>query len=101
MKSFGFRSPETNIKLVSEIYQKYKEKNGESRLIPLLFEEDETSIEQRPEYDEKTDNVYGYCGLKGENHQCKEFYVIKVCLQLVIFHKQKKGFVFLSAEHCF
>ena len=81
--SFDFSKPETNIKLVAEIYKKYKEKNGESRAIPFLFEEDETSIEQRPEYDEKTD-VFGYCGLKGENHQCQEYYVIKVSLLCII-----------------
>ena len=39
--SFDFSKPETNIKLVAEIYKKYKEKNGESRAIPFLFEEDE------------------------------------------------------------
>ena len=43
-----------------------------------------TSIEQLPKYDEKTDNVFGYCGLKGENHQCQEYYVIKVSLLCII-----------------
>ena len=69
---------------MAEIYKKYKEKNGESRAIPFLFEEDETSIEQHPEYDEKTYNVFGYCGSKGENHQCQEYYVIKVSLLCII-----------------
>ena len=56
------------------------------KAIPFLFEEDETSNEQRPEYNQKTDNVFGYCGLKGENHQCQEYYVIKVsCFVLFLY----------------
>lgn len=45
-----------------------KEKLKEDRKIPFLFMEDETAIQQRIEYDEKTDQVYGYCGKKEEGH---------------------------------
>ena len=55
-----------------------KKKLKEDRKSPFLFMEDETAIQQRKEYDEKTDQVYGYCGKKEEGHKCVDHYTFKV-----------------------
>ena len=41
------------------------------------------SIEPRLEYDQKTSKVYGYCGIKGDEHKCQDFYTTEV---IVIIH---------------
>ena len=79
-KPFDFDSPQTNLKLVAELYKSLKIKHEETRPIPFLMMEDETVIDPRIEYDAKSDSVYGYCGLKGENHKCADHYTIKVKL---------------------
>ena len=66
--------------MVSSICKSLKHNLAENRDIPFLFMEDETAIEQRIEYDEKTDRVYGFCGLKGEQHKCEDHYTIEVRL---------------------
>ena len=76
---FEFQNQEKSIKMVSEIYKKLKEKQKESRPIPFMLIGDETAIDQRIEYDAATDCVYGFCGLKGEQHKCEDHYQIKVC----------------------
>ena len=77
-RQLDFSVPKENMKIVAEIYKSFKELNSEKRPIPFIFEEDETSIEPRPEYDEKTNKVYGYCGVKGDEHRCEDFYAIEV-----------------------
>ena len=65
--------------MVAEIYKQFKQNNKETRPIQYLLAEDETAIEQRPEYDAQTDLVFGYSGVKKDNHKCEEYYVIEVC----------------------
>lgn len=57
LKPFNLSDPRTVFKLTATIYQSFKEKFGEDKQVPFLFMEDETAIEQRIEYDEKTDQV--------------------------------------------
>lgn len=63
IKPFDFIEPVSVIKMVSSIYKSIKRNLDERRDIPFMFMEDETAIEQRNEYDEKTDRAYGFCGL--------------------------------------
>ena len=77
---FDFGKALQNIKLVSEIYKQFKQNNKETRPVPYLLAEDKTAIEQRSEYDAQTDLVFGYCGVKKDNHKCEEYYVIEVCV---------------------
>ena len=52
--------------------------------------EDETAIEQRIEYDEKTDQVYRYCGKREEGHKCEDNYTFKVCVGNLWFNFSEK-----------
>ena len=76
---FDFGKALQNIKLVAEIYKQFNQNNKETRPVLYLLAEDETAIEQRPEYDAQADLVFGYCGVKKDNHKCEEYYVIEVC----------------------
>ena len=82
IKPFDFIEPDSVISMVSSIYKSLKHNLNEERDIPFLFMEDETAIEQRIEYDEKTDRVYGFCGLKGEQHKCEDHYTFEVRLMI-------------------
>lgn len=78
VKPADFSDPSPVISMVASIYSSIKSNLDESRDIPFLFMEDETAIEQRIEYDEKTDRVYGYCGPKGDQHKCEDHYTFEV-----------------------
>ena len=62
---------------VAKLYKSCKESLKEPASVPYTTIEDETAIEARPQYEEETDSVWGYYGLK-ENHECREFYTISV-----------------------
>ncbi len=74
---YNFSDLRNNVKIVADIYAMHKEKLGIKGKVPYLKIEDETAIEPRPEYDQRLNIVWGYCGLK-ENHKCKDFYAIEV-----------------------
>ena len=94
---FEFQNQERSIMMVSEIYKKLKEKYKESRPIPFMMMEDETAIDQRIEYDASTDCVYGFCGLKGEQHKCEDHYLIKVrCCMQRIFTFKRSNFTYVE-----
>ena len=94
---FEFQNQERSIMMVSEIYKKLKEKHKESRPIPFMMMEDETAIDQRIEYDASTDCVYGFCGLKGEQHKCEDHYLIKVrCCMQRIFTFKRSNFTYVE-----
>ena len=75
--TYDFIEPISVIKMVSSIYKSLKHNLGERRDIPFMFMEDEMVIEQRIEYEEKTDRVYGFCGLKGKQHKCEDHYTFE------------------------
>ena len=74
---YDFSDLRNNVKILAEIYAMHKEKLGIKGKVPYLKIEDETAIEPRPEYDQRLNIVWGYCGLK-ENHECQDFYAIEV-----------------------
>lgn len=65
--------------MVSSIYKSLKHNLAENRDIPFLFMEDETAIEQRIEYDEKTDSLRV---LRSERRttKCEDHYTFEVRL---------------------
>lgn len=68
---------------------------NEGKKVPFLIMEDETAIEQLIEYDEKTYQVYSYCGKKEEGHRCEDHYPFKVCViyGLIFQRKRTKKYV--------
>ena len=75
--SYDFKDIEKNIMFIAKLYKSCKESLKETASVPYTTMENETAIEARPKYDQETDSVWGYCGLK-ENHECREFYTISV-----------------------
>ena len=78
-KPFDFTEPVSVFKMVSSIYKSLKHNLAENGDIPFLFMEDETAIEQRIEYDEKTDSLRV---LRSERRttKCEDHYTFEVRL---------------------
>lgn len=67
-----------NIMAIAALYKNAKESMGIKSDVPYEMAEDETAIVPRPEYKADTDEVVGFCGLKGAGHICVENCVVKV-----------------------
>ena len=74
---YEFDNYRKNVNYVAELHRTFKERIGLKARIPYTKIEDETAIEPCPEYDQRLNIVWGYCGLK-ENHVCKDYYVFSV-----------------------
>ena len=75
---FDFSDEQKSAKFVSQVYKELKEENGDTMPIPFMFMEDETATDPRIEYDEALGTVYGYCGLKDDQHKCEDHFLINV-----------------------
>ncbi len=60
----------TNILIAHQILEKAIERSSLTGPLPAETSEDETYIIGRTVYDQKSDQLLGMCGLKGQNHQC-------------------------------
>ena len=87
IKPYDFIKPFFGIKMVSSIYKSLKHNLDKRRDIPFMFMEYEMVIEQRMEYDGKTERVYGFCGLKGEQHKYEDRYTFEVRLIIGIINR--------------
>ena len=74
---YDFQNFQENMKYIAKLYENIKRKLDIKEKIPYLKIEDETAIEPRPEYDQRLNIVWGYCGLR-EAHFCEDFYAINV-----------------------
>ena len=55
-----------------------KQFKNSGSLVPVLAAEDETAIISKVMYSQKKDELLGFCGVKGPNHQCLDHFTIKV-----------------------
>jgi len=55
-----------------------KQFKNRGSLVPVLAAEDETAITSKVMYSQKKDELLGFCGVKGLNHQCLDHFTIKV-----------------------
>ena len=69
---------EENIKVIAKIYKTIKSQKNIKTVILFIFAEDETVIDGRGEYDIKTDQIWGFCCSKAEDHRCEDFYTLVV-----------------------
>lgn len=67
----------SNFKKLSDIYSEAMKKLGLSS-IPVLAAEDETAIIAHVTYNEAEDELLGFCGVNGDNHQCLDHFTVKV-----------------------
>ena len=68
-----------NILAITSLYKKVKESlHLETTSVPYIKAEDETAIIARPEYKADSDEIWGFCGMKGKDHICKENFVVNV-----------------------
>ena len=65
---------------IAVIYSESIAKQFKNRgsLVPVLAAEDETAIISKVMYSQKKDELLGFCGVKGLNHQCLDHFTIKV-----------------------
>ncbi|MCO5588629.1 hypothetical protein L7F22_042586 [Adiantum nelumboides] len=55
---------------IGKILLDAKSKHGIASRIPIIIVEDKTTIKRRIRWNAKDDTLIGFCGSKGENHQC-------------------------------
>ena len=67
-----------SIKAIADLYKKAKENMDIKTDVPYIKAEDETAIIPRPEYRAESDEVWGFCGKKGDGHICEENFVVSV-----------------------
>ena len=67
-----------NFKILAETYNQFLVKCGIKGPVPVLLAEDETAIINKVDYNEKLDTLEGFCGIKGEQHQCLDEFVVQV-----------------------
>lgn len=67
-----------NVIAVAELYKKAKDTIGLSTQVPCIMAEDETAIIPRPEYQQATDLILGFCGVKGADHVCEDVFTVRV-----------------------
>ena len=64
-----------NIEAIATLHKKAKDRLSlNTTAVPYIKAENETAIIPRND----TDEVWGYCGKKGQNHVCQESFVLKV-----------------------
>lgn len=67
----------TNFEALRDVYKQIMEKLGLSS-VPVLAAEDETAIIGQVSYSEATDELLGFCGIAGPDHECLEYFTITV-----------------------
>ena len=55
-----------------------KQFKNKSSLVPVLAAEDETAVISKVIYSQEKDELLGFCGIKGPNHQCLDHFTVKV-----------------------
>ena len=60
------------------IAKQLKNKGSGGSLVPVLAAEDETAVISKIMYSQEKDELLGFCGVKGPNHQCLDHFTVKV-----------------------
>ena len=68
---------ETNFKQFSVLYKEAMAR-GKVAPAPLLAAEDETGIIGQISYNQRTDELRGFCGVKGTEHKCLDYFTVSV-----------------------
>ena len=68
---------ETNFKQLSVLYKKAMAR-GKVGPVPVLEAEDETGIIGQISYNQRTDELLGFCGVKGTEHKCLDYFTVSV-----------------------
>ena len=68
---------ETNFKKLGPLYKEAMA-NVKSSSVPVLAAEDETAIIGRVTYHQDTDELFGFCGVNGQQHACLDHFAVVV-----------------------
>ena len=68
---------EQNFKQIGNIYREAMEKLKIGK-VPVQLSEDETAIVKRVVYDEKSDQLIGFCGVEEDEHKCIADFVVDI-----------------------
>ena len=68
---------EQNFKQIGNIYREAMEKLKIGK-VPVQLSEDETAIVKRVVYDEKSDQLIGFCGVEEDGHKCIADFVVDI-----------------------
>ena len=68
---------ETNFKKLGPLYKEAMA-NIKSSSVPVLAAEDETAIIGRVTYHQDTDELFGFCGVNGQQHACLDHFAVVV-----------------------
>ena len=68
---------ETNFKQLSVLYKEAMA-TGKVGPVPVLAAEDETGIIGQISYNQRTDELLGFCGVKGTEHKCLDYFTVSV-----------------------
>ena len=68
---------ETNFKQLSVLYKEATAR-GKVGPVPALAAEDETGIIGQISYNQRTDEPLGFCGVKGTEHKCLDYFTVSV-----------------------
>ena len=60
------------------IAKQLKNKGSGGSLVPVLAAEDETAVISKIMYSQEKDELLGFCGVKGPNHQCLDHFAVKI-----------------------
>ena len=55
-----------------------KQFKNKASLVPVLAAEDETAVISKVTYSQEKDELLGFCGIKGANHQCLDQFTVRV-----------------------
>ena len=55
-----------------------KQFKSKASLVPVLAAEDETAVISEVTYSQEKDELLGFCGIKGANHQCLDQFTVRV-----------------------
>ena len=55
-----------------------KQLKNKGSLVPVLAAEDETAVISKIMYSQEKDELMGFCGVKGPDHQCLDHFTVKV-----------------------
>ena len=67
----------TNVKQLSVLYKEAMTR-GKVGPVPVLAAEDETNIIGQISYNQRTDELLGFCGVKGTEYKCLDYFTVSV-----------------------
>ena len=68
---------ETNFKQLSILYKEAMAR-GKVGPVPVMAAADETGIIGQISYNQRTDELLGFCGVKGTEHKCLDYFTVSV-----------------------